>query len=140
MNRYERFIDRTRHLIDDLDKFVEGDLDTWVALFVQEAISSGLYLTTGGGKPSGGLIVILAIFGLKDPERVFARQFDDRLTIYLKGNGDSEEICLIRLKNLPANPKASLLKELGALGAPAGLFKVAEQVVMNMRVFYEMPG
>lgn len=137
MNRYEKLIDNTRYLLNDFDKH---DLGVWINLFIQEAIGLGLYMTVDD-KPSDGLIVILAIFGLKDPNRVFAKQVGGHLTIYFNSNrGNPMVLCTFRLKNPLANPKTSLLKELEALGAPAGLFNIAKQVIMDMKVFYEMPG
>ena len=115
-------------------------LGVWINLFIHGAIGSGLYMTVDD-KPSGGLLVILAIFGLKDPKRVFAKQVGDHLTIYFNSNrGNPTVLCTFKLKNPLANPKTSLLKKLEALGAPAGLFNIAKQVIMNMQVFYEMPG
>ena len=138
MNDYERLINNSKYLLDDFGKY---SLDVWIDLFVQETIDSGLYVTADN-MPSGGLIVLLAVFGLKDPDKIFAQKSGRHMAICVKGNGgkdDYEVLCTFRLKN-PDNPKASLLGELGTLGAPSGLFNVAKQVIMNMQIFYEMPG
>lgn len=138
MNDYERLINNTKHLLEDFDKH---DLDVWVNLFIKEAIDSDLGITVNN-RPSGGLIVLLAIFHLKDPSRIFAKQKGPFITICLesnKGPNGYKIICSFRLKN-PDNPKASILEELGACGAPAGLFNVAKQMILNMNVFQKMPG
>lgn len=137
MNDYERLIYNSKYLLEDFDKY---GLDVWIDLFVQEAIESGFYITVDN-KPYSGLIIILAVFGLKDPNKVFAKKVGSYMTICFNNNGGKEDpvvLCTFRLKN-PAYPKTSLLEELGALGAPAGLFNITKQVIMNMQVFYEMP-
>lgn len=139
MNDYERLINNSKYLLDDFGKY---SFEVWFDLFVQEAIESGLYITVDN-RPSGGLIVILAVFGLKYPDRVFARKSSGgHMTLCVKGDGGKEDyeiLCTFRLKN-PAKPKTSILEELRTCGAPSGLFNMAKQVIMNMQVFYEMPG
>lgn len=137
MNRYERLIYNTRYLLEDFDKH---DLDVWVNLFIQEAISSGLYMVVDN-KPSGGLIVLLAVFNLKNlSDKIFAQKSGGYVAIWVRGDGRKlVYVCTFRLKSSD-NLKASILEKLRACGAPAGLFNIAKQVIMNMQVFYEMPG
>lgn len=137
MNDYERLINNSKYLLDDFGKY---SLYVWVDLFAREAIDSGLYIAFNN-KPFGGLIVLLAVFGLKDSGKIFAKKFGSQMTLYVKGGGKENPIvlCTLKLKN-PDNPKASILEELKALGAPDGLFNVAKQEIINMQVFHEMPG
>lgn len=139
MNRYEILINNTRHLLEDFDKH---NLDVWVNLFIQEAISSGLYMTVDNNtKPSGGLIVLLAIFNLKNlQDKIFAQKSGGYVAIWVKGDGGKlVYVCTFRLKSSD-NLKASILEKLRACGAPDGLFNEAKQVILNMNVFQKMPG
>lgn len=137
MNNYERLINNSRHLLEDFDKY---DLEDWVNLFILETTGSGLYMVADN-KPSGGLIVLLAIFNLKNlSDKIFAQKSGGYVAIWVRGDGGKlVYVCTFRLKSSD-NLKASILEKLRACGAPAGLFNIAKQVIMNMQVFYEMPG
>lgn len=138
MNDYERLINNSKYLLDDFGKY---SLEAWFDLFVQEAIDSGLPITVDN-RPSGGLVVVLALLHLKDPDRVFAKQDGRYITLCIGDNGDKKDyevLCTFELRS-ESRPKLSIIEDLRALGAPSGLFNEAKQMILNMNVFQKMPG
>ena len=71
-----------------MDPHLVKFLEAWVNLFVQETIGSGLYMTVDNNtKPSGGLIVILAIFNLKNlTDKIFTQKSGGYVAIWVRGD------------------------------------------------------
>lgn len=138
MNDYERLINNSKYLLDDFGKY---SLEIWFDLFVQEAIDLGLYITVEN-RPSGGLVVVLALLHLKDPDRVFAKQEGRYITLCIGANGDKKDyevLCTFELRS-ESQPKSSLIEDLRALGAPSGLFNEAQRMVQEMTIIKRMNG
>ena len=93
-------------------------------------------------RPSGGLLVVLALFHLKAPDKVFAKQNGRYITLCIGTGGgkkDYEVLCTFGLRS-GSQPKSSIIEDLRALGAPSGLFKEAQRMVQEMTIIKRMGG